>query len=64
MIWSSGVNEAGRLLVVDSLSEMAVEKRVLHVQLVDRPGTRSGDAEDGPYCRWFDNQTIGLKVSS
>ena len=62
MIWSDGVDEARRLLAVDSLSEMAMEKCVLHVQLVDRPGARSGDAEDGPYCRWFDNRTEGFVV--
>ena len=62
VIWSGGVDEARRLLAVDSLSEMAMEKCVLHVQLVDRPDARSGDAEGGPYRHWFDNRTEGLVV--
>ena len=62
MIWRGGVDEAGRLLAVDSLSEMAVEKCVLHVELVDRPKARSSDAEDGLYRRWFNNRTEGLVV--
>ena len=41
---------------------MAVKKHVLHVQLVDRLGARSGDAEDDPYRRWFDKRTEGLVV--
>jgi hypothetical protein len=40
------VDEAGGLLTVDRLVQVIVKKGILHVQLVDRPLTRGGDAED------------------
>ena len=42
------VDEAGGLLTVDRLVQVTVKKGILHVQLVDGPLTRSGDAEDDP----------------
>ena len=62
MVRGDGVDEAGRLLAVDSLHEVSVKKCILHVQLVDRPGARSGDAEDGPYRHRFDNLIEGLVI--
>lgn len=38
-IRGSRIDDAGRLLIVDSLLEVGVKKSVLHIKLVDRPGT-------------------------
>ena len=62
VVRSGWVDEAGRLLTVDRLVQMAVKKGVLHVQLMDRPGARSGDAEDDPDGGRFDNRAEGLVV--
>jgi hypothetical protein len=49
------VDEAGGLLTIDGLVQVTVKKGILHVQLVDRPLTRSSDAEDDPNrCRLDD----------
>jgi hypothetical protein len=55
MIKGGRVDEAGRLLTVDGLVQVAMKKGVLHVQLMDRPGVRSSDAEDDSDGRWLDN---------
>ena len=62
MVGGSRVDEAVRLLAVDRLVQMAVKKGVLHVQLMDRPGARSGDAEDDPDGGRFDNRAERLVV--
>jgi len=62
MVGSCWVDKAGRLLTVDRLVQMAVEEGVLHVQLMDGPGTRGGDAEDGADRRRFDNRVERLVV--
>ena len=62
MVGSGWVDEAGWLLTVDRLVQMAVKKGVLHVQLMDRPGARSGDAEDDPDGGRFDNRAERLVV--
>ena len=62
VVGSGWVDEAGRLLTVDRLVQMAVKKGVLHVQLMDRPGARSGDAEDDPDGGRFDNRAERLVV--
>jgi len=62
MIRCSGVDEAGRLLAVDRLVQMAVKKGVLHIQLMYRPGARSGDAEDDADGSRFDDRTERLVV--
>jgi len=62
VVRSGWVDEAGRLLTVDCLVQMAVKKGVLHVQLMDRPGARSGDAEDDPDGGRFDNRAERLVV--
>ena len=62
MIRCSGVDEAGRLLAVDRLVQMAVKKSVLHVQPMYRPGARSGNAEDDANGSRFDNRTERLVV--
>jgi hypothetical protein len=46
MLRTSGVDEARRLLAVDHLIKIAMKKGVLDVQLMNRPSTRGGDAED------------------
>jgi hypothetical protein len=56
------VDEAGRLLTVDGLVQVAMEKGVLHVQLMDRPGAKSGDAEDDPDGGRLDSWTERLVV--
>ena len=62
MIGGGRVDEAGRLLAVDRLLEVAVKKSVLHVQLADGPRTRGGDAEDSPDGRVFDHRAERLVV--
>ena len=62
MVWGSRVDEAVRLLAVDRLVQMAVKKGVLHVQLMYRPGARSGDAEDDADGSQFDDRTERLVV--
>jgi hypothetical protein len=62
MIRGGRVDEAGRLLTEDSLVQVAVEKGVLHVQLMDRPGARSGDAEDDSDGGQLDNRAERLVV--
>jgi len=62
MIGASGVNKARRLMTVDGLLQVAVKKGVLHIQLVDRPATRGGDAEDDMNRRRLDNGAKGLIV--
>ena len=42
----SRVDEAYRLLAVHGLRQMTVEESILHVKLVDRPGSRSSKAKD------------------
>jgi hypothetical protein len=56
------VDEVGRLLTVDGLVQVAMEKGVLHVQLMDRPGAKSGDAEDDPDGGRLDSWTERLVV--
>jgi hypothetical protein len=46
MLRASGVDKARRLLAVDDLVKSAMEEGILDVELVDRPGTGDGDAED------------------
>ena len=62
MIRIGGVDKARWLLAVDSLLQVTVKKCVLHVELMDGPGARDGEAEDNPYRGRFDNRTEGLVV--
>jgi hypothetical protein len=62
MIGASRVDEARRLLAVDRPVEVSVKKSVLHVQLVDGPGTGSGDAENCLDGRRFDHRAESLVV--
>ena len=62
VVGSRRVDEARRLLNVDRLVQMAVKKGVLHIQLMYRPGTRGGDAEDDPDGGRLDNRTERLVV--
>ena len=61
-IWSARVDESWRLLTVDGLLKVAVKKGVLHVQLVNRPGTGCGNAEYRSYGGRFDNRAKRLVV--
>jgi hypothetical protein len=56
------IDETRWLLTVDSLVELTVEEGVLHVQLVNRPGSGSGNAENSPDGRRFDHRTKHLTV--
>lgn len=62
MVRGGGFDEARRLLAVDCLLEMAAKEGVLHVQLVNRPGTGSGDAKDGSDRYRFDNRAERLVI--
>ena len=62
MIRIGGVDKARWLLAVDNLLQVTVKKCVLHIELMDQPGVRGGDAEDDTYRRQFDNWTEGLVV--
>jgi hypothetical protein len=62
VVGSRQVNETGWLLRVDRLVQVTVKKRVLHVQLMDRPGARGGDAEDDPDGGRFDDRAESLIV--
>ena len=62
MIWRSWVDKTRRLLAVDRLLQMAMKKSILHVELMDGPGARDGEAEDNPYRGRFDNRTESLVV--
>jgi len=62
MVRGGRIDEARWLLAVDSLLKMSVKKRVLHVQLVNRPRVGSSDAQNSPNCRQFDNSAERLVV--
>jgi hypothetical protein len=57
-----GVDKVGRLLAVDCLVEVSVKEGVLHIKLVDGPGTGDSDAEDSPDGRWLDHRAERLIV--
>jgi len=46
MVRGGRIDEARWLLAVDSLLKMSVKKRVLHVQLANRPRAGSSDAQN------------------
>ena len=58
----SGVDEARRLLAIDSLLQVTMKKGVLHIELVDRPAAGGGDAEDDTNGGRFDNRIERLVV--
>ena len=62
MVRGGRIDEARWLLAVDSLLKMSVKKRVLHVQLANRPRAGSSDAQNSPNCRQFDNWAERLVV--
>uniref|UniRef100_A0A0A9A781 Uncharacterized protein n=1 Tax=Arundo donax TaxID=35708 RepID=A0A0A9A781_ARUDO len=62
MVRGRWIDEARRLLTVDCLLKMTVKKGVLHVQLSNRPGTGSGDAQNSSNSRWFDHRAEGLVI--
>jgi hypothetical protein len=50
------VDEAGRLLVVDTFKKLPMKKHILHVQLVHRPVVRGGEVKDCPNHGGFDDR--------
>jgi hypothetical protein len=62
MVRSRWIDKARRLLTVDCLLKVTVKEGVLHVQLANRPGTGSGDAQNSPNSRRFDHWAEGLIV--
>ena len=62
MIWGSRINKSRRLLAVDCLLQMTMKEGILHVELMDRPRPRYGEAEDDPNRGRFDNRTESLVV--
>jgi len=61
MVRGGRIDEARWMLAVHSLLKMSVKKRVLHVQLANRPRAGSSDAQDS---RIVGGLTTGLNVSS
>jgi hypothetical protein len=55
MLGMIGVDEARWLLAVDHLIKIAMKKGVLDVELMNRPCTRDGDAEDNTDCGGLDD---------
>jgi hypothetical protein len=54
MVRVGRVNEAGRLLAIDCLLQVAVKESILHVELVNWPGAGGGDAEDDSnHCQFY-----------
>jgi hypothetical protein len=51
----SRIRTASRLAAVDCLSEGAVEKSVLHIELLNRPVTGNSNGEYCAYGGWFHN---------
>jgi len=62
VIWGSRINKSRRLLAVDCLLQMTMKEGILHVELMDRPRARYGEAEDDPNRGRFDNRTESLVV--
>lgn len=62
MVGSGQVDEARRLLAVDSLRETTVEEGVVDVELVHGPVARNSKREHSPNCSQFDNRTKSLAV--
>ena len=52
-----GVDEADRLLAVDLLGKVAMKKRVGDIHLVDGPGARDRQLQDGADGTRFDNRS-------
>ena len=62
MIGLGGVNKPSRLDAVDCLIQGAMEKGILHIKLVNRPGARQSQSENHPDGGWLDNWTEGFIV--
>jgi hypothetical protein len=50
------VDEAGRLLAVDTFKKLPMKKHILHIQLVHRPVVRGGEVKDCPDHGGFDDR--------
>ena len=62
MCGMSRINKTGRLLIVDSLSKVAMEEGILDVHLPYGPIARRGEAEDHTDRGRFDDGAEGLPV--
>jgi hypothetical protein len=62
MIGLGGVNKPSRLDAVDCLIQGAMEKSILHIKLVNRPGARQSQSENHPNGGWLDNWTEGFII--
>ena len=62
MIRTYRINKTRRLLAVNRLLQMTMEKSILHIKLVDWPGSRSSDADDDSYHGRFDDGAERLVV--
>jgi hypothetical protein len=62
VVRGSRVDEAGWLLAVDGLLEVAVKKGILHIELADGPIPGRGDAEDGADRGRLDDRAERLVV--
>jgi hypothetical protein len=60
MIRLSVVDEARRLLTVHAFRQMAMEERVLDVELVDRPSARCSEVQHSADGRRLDHRGEGL----
>jgi hypothetical protein len=60
IVWAASVDEARRLLTIDLLVKIAVEEGILDVELMNRPGSRDGDAEDDADRGGLDDGAEGL----
>lgn len=47
MIWGSGIDKTKRLMTINCLIEMAMEKVILNIQLMNQPRPEGSNAEYG-----------------
>jgi hypothetical protein len=65
MIRPGAVNETSRLHTIDDLIKGAMQKRILHIELMDRPIMSESHCEHCTDGSRFDNRTEGLiKINS
>ena len=55
MIGGGAVDEAGGLLAEHLLGEMSMQESIGDIELVNRPGARGGELENGANRARFDN---------
>ena len=60
MVRMVGVDETNRLLTEHLLVEVAMQKSIGHVELVNRPGARNNELENSANRARFDNRGEGF----